>query len=293
VIPARIDASIATVGRQFNARAARFVQHDALVREIAGRMFERLALIRHPVRTMVDLGCGYGACRAPLQQHFPAAQWLGVDLAPAMLRAARRAPAWQRLLAWPRTGPGHRICASAERLPLADSSIDLVFSNLMLHWHPAPHEVIAEIARVLRSGGLLMFSSYGPDTLKELRQVAAAALPKSRPLPSVDMHDFGDMLIAAGFAAPVMEMESLRLTFPDARALLAEVRALGGNPRSDRPQTLPSGRSARALVQALEAGADAQGRIALSFEIVVGHGWKAPARTPGVQTIALPRTSAR
>ncbi len=185
-----------------------------------------------------------------------------------------------------------RACASAERLPLADASVDLVFSNLMLHWHPAPHAVIAEIARVLKTGGLVIFSSYGPDTGKELRAACAASLPAARPMPCIDMHDFGDMLVDSGFEAPVMEVDTLQLTFGSARALLTEARALGGNPRDDRASALPSGRQARALVRALESGADAQGRLALSFEVVIGHGWKAAPRT-GVQTIAMPRRLSR
>jgi malonyl-CoA O-methyltransferase len=292
----RVDASIATVRRQFEARAPRFAAHDALVREVGRRMTERLAFMRHPTARLLDLGCGGGACRGALAQQFPAAQWLGIDLSPAMLASAAGTGWRGRLGRWlPLRGtraPGLCACASAERLPLADASVDLVFSNLMLHWHPAPHEAIAEIARVLRTGGLVMFSSYGPDTFKELRAACAAALPQARPMPFVDMHDFGDMLVEAGFEAPVMEVETLQLTFASAQALLAEARALGGNPRADRPGALPSGAQARGLLRALEAGADAQGRLALSFEVVIGHGWKAAPRS-ALQTIAMPRPRTR
>ena len=292
VTPPRVDASIATVRRQFEARAARFARHDALVREVGRRMLERLSFMRHPTSLLLDLGCGGGACRAALEQQFPDARWLGLDLSPAMLGAATTG--WrERLVAWTgRTGQALRACASAERLPLADASVDLVFSNLMLHWHPAPHTVIAEIARVLRTGGLVMFSSYGPDTLRELRAACSVALPSSRPMPFVDMHDFGDMLVESGFEAPVMEVETLRLTFAGAAALLSEVRALGGNPRADRPAGLPSGAQARSLLRALDSGADAQGRLGLTFEVVIGHGWKAAPR-PDVQTIAMPRSRGR
>jgi malonyl-CoA O-methyltransferase len=289
VIPARLDASIATVRRQFDRRAARFARHDAIVRAVAARMLERLSLMRHPAERVLDLGCGQGLCREALERHFPRAQWLGIDLSPAMLRAgALRVRPWHRW--WPGARRGLRACASAERLPLADASVDVVFSNLMLHWHPAPHEVITEIARVLRTGGLVLFSSYGPDTGRELRAACQESLPAARPMPFVDMHDFGDMLVAAGFEAPVMEAEVLRLTFGSARELLAEARALGGNPRADRARGLPSGCQARALLQALQRSADAQGRLSLHFEIIIGHGWKAPPRVPGVATIAPPRS---
>jgi malonyl-CoA O-methyltransferase len=298
VNPARVDATIDTVRRQFDARAARFAEHDAIVREVADRMMERLSLMRHAVARVLDLGCGPGAARTALLQRFPAAQWLGVDLSAAMLRAAAGRRGWRLTIArWlerlRRAPRAARICASAERLPFADGSIDLVFCNLMLHWHPAPHEAVAEIARVLRTGGLVLFSSYGPDTWKELRASCEGTLAGARPMPFVDMHDFGDMLVAAGFEAPVMEADTLRLTFADARGLLAEARALGGNPRADRSPGLPSGRRARALLQSLQQGADAQGRIGLRFEIVIGHGWKAAPRTTGLPTIAMPRPRGR
>lgn len=293
VTPPRVDASIATVRRQFEARASRFARHDALVREVGRRMLERLSFMRHPTALLLDLGCGSGACRAALEQQFPDARWLGLDLSPAMLGATAAAGWRERLGTWMgRSGQTLRACASADQLPLADGSVDLVFSNLMLHWHPAPHTVIAEIARVLRTGGLVMFSSYGPDTLRELRAACATALPASRPMPFVDMHDFGDMLVDSGFEAPVMEVETLRLTFADAPALLAEVRALGGNPRADRPAALPSGARARALLREIECAADAQARLGLTFEVVIGHGWKAAPR-PDVQTIAMPRSRGR
>ncbi len=286
----RVDADLATVRRQFDRRAARFSAHDALVREVGARMLERLALMRHRAGLLLDLGCGQGASRAGLLRQFPEARWLGVDLSPAMLRAGMRDThigAWLQRLGARRGAPLH-ACASAEALPLPGASVDLVFSNLMLHWHPAPHEAVAEMARVLRTGGLVMFSSFGPDTWKELRGACAASLADARPMPFVDMHDFGDMLVEAGFEAPVMEVEVLRLTFAGARALLAEARALGGNPRTDRARGLPSGRRARALLAALEANADAQGRVPLHFEIVIGHGWKAAPRGAGVHTIAMP-----
>jgi malonyl-CoA O-methyltransferase len=296
--PMRVDASVATVRRQFSARAARFARHDAVVRETGRRLIERLEVIRHPVQRILDLGCGSGACREALLERFPRARWLGIDLSEAMLRAGRPAQrSWLRRLAqWPveaaarreRPDAGLRVCASAERLPLADASVDLVFSNLMLHWHPEPHAVVREIARVLPPGGLVLFSSYGPDTLLELREACRQALAQAAPMPYVDMHDLGDMLVEAGFEAPVMEAEVLTLTYRDPLSLVREVRGLGGNPRNDRPRALPSGRRARALLQALERGADAQGRIGLRFEIVIGHGWRAAPRVPRESRIALP-----
>ena len=292
VISARVDANVQTVRRQFQMRAARFAAHDAIVREVAMRLFERLAYMRQAAARVVDLGCGRGACRRQLQRQFPSAQWLGIDLSEAMLRGGGRTILWsERVQRWVgRKNTPVRICADAERLPLANDSVDVVFSNLMLHWHPQPHLVVAEIARVLRAGGLVLFSSYGPDTCKELRALCQSTLAAARPMPFVDMHDLGDMLIAAGFETPVMEADTLRLSFGSSRALLTEARALGGNPRTDRSPALVSGARARALLAALQALADEHGRIPLSFEIVFGHGWKRAPRATAMHAIALPRS---
>jgi malonyl-CoA O-methyltransferase len=157
----------------------------------------------------------------------------------------------------------------------------------MLHWQAEPHVVFPEWKRVLRTDGLLMFSTFGPDTLKELRACAAQALPHFRPMPYVDMHDFGDMMVANGFATPVMDVETLVLSYPSARELLADVRALGGNPRVDRWQALASGAQARSLLAALERMRGPDGRIALTFEVAFGHARKPAPRASTKNAISL------
>ncbi len=277
----------ADLRRQFDARAGRIDGHDAIVREAEQRMVERLGMIRHPVARLLDLGCGTGAARRALARRFRGAHWVGVDVSEGMLRADHGRRGWH----WPWLLRGAKpswVCAEAGQLPFADASFDLVFSNLMLHWHPAPHRVFPELARVLRTGGLLFFSSFGPDTLRELRAAALASLPRARPLDYVDMHDFGDMMMAAGFADPVMEVDRLQLRFAGSAGLLAEVRRLGGNPRADRAPGLPGGAQARALHAAIESRREPDGRIGLSFELAFGHGWKAPPRPPRGKAIIAP-----
>ncbi len=289
VDPPRMPARMATVRRQFDQRAARFGAHEAVVREVDRRLQERLELIRLAPKRIVDVGCGAGGSAAGLMQRYPQAQWVGVDLSTAMLR---RMPAPARRLFGLLAAPSRttRVAGEATALPLADASVDLVYSNCMLHWHPAPHTVFPEWLRVLRVDGLLLFSCFGPDTLKELRAAFAEAWPAARPLPFVDMHDFGDMMVAAGFATPVMDVETLQLTYPSADALLREVAALGGNPRDDRAAGLPSTQAARAVHQALERQADRDGRIALTFEVAYGHAWKPAPRTqatPGTTSVSV------
>jgi len=292
VDPPRLPARLATVRRQFERRAGRFAAHDAVVREVGRRLVDRLSLFRLDPEQIVDVGCGAGGTREALLARYPRARWLGIDLARAMAARAAPRPALSRLLPW-RAGRAAAVCAEAGALPLADDSVDLVFSNLMLNWHPQPLAVLAEWRRVLRVDGLLLFSCFGPDTLKELRQACAAAAIGAHPLPFVDMHDFGDMLLAAGFAGPVMDAESIRLTYASPRALLREAAALGGNPRDDRTAGLVGTRRARALQAAIAAQRDAQGRIALSFEIAYGHAWKPSPRVRGQSKVPLDRLRAQ
>jgi malonyl-CoA O-methyltransferase len=215
-----------------------------------------------------------------LRERYPRADWIGIDLSERMLAQAATPRGFaDRLRAW-RAAAAACVCADASALPLADEVADLVYSNLMVHWHPAPHTLFPEFRRVLRADGLLLFSCFGPDTLKEVRAACAQALPQARPLPFVDMHDFGDMLVASGFATPVMDVEMLRLTYASARALLHELRALGGNPRDDRAPGLPGTRQCHALLAALGARPAADGRIEVTVEVAYGHAWRPQPRPP-------------
>jgi malonyl-CoA O-methyltransferase len=269
------------------------IRHDFLLREIATRLSDRLDYIRLAPRRIVDVGCGTGQARELLLRRYPTAHWIGVDFSLPLLQLGdRRRGVLGALSDRVRGRRADRVCAEAAHLPFADARFDLLFSNLMLHWHPAPHGVFPEWRRVLSVGGLLLFSCFGPDTLKELRAACAEAIPRARPLPFVDMHDFGDMLVAAGFATPVMDVETIRLTYASAQELIAEARALGGNPRDDRMQAVASGRQARALLAALERQRDPTGRITLTFEVAYGHAWKPQPRTPTETVIPLDRLRA-
>lgn len=283
--PLRVPARVATVRAQFDARAVRFAAHDTVIREVAERLIDRLQYIRVQPQRVLDVGCGTGTTLAKLATRFPAAALAGLDLSEGMLRQ-RSTGLRARVSRW-LGGPSPLLfAADAARLPLADASFDLVVSNLVAHWHPAPHTLFPEWKRALRVDGLLLFSCFGPDTLKELRAACRLALPHARPMPFTDMHDFGDMLVASGFADPVMDAEVLTLTYASPRELVREVRALGGNPRDDRYRALPSGRQARSLLDALAARAGDDGRIRLTFEVAYGHAWKpAPRPEPGTVTV--------
>jgi len=277
---------------------ARVAEADFLRREIASRMHERLQLVKvNPLRVL-DAGCGTGPDLPALQKSYPAAQILGVDTAPAMIAAARGQAAKSGLsqligkLLPAKSGIDY-LCADMADLPLARNNVDLVWSNLALHWHPQPDRVFAEWHRVLKVGGLLMFSCFGPDTLQELRTAFAEVDLAPHTLPFVDMHDFGDQLVEAGFAEPVMDMEKITVTYDTAEKLLADARALGGNPLQTRRKGLLGRQAYQRMLQGLEKQRRADGKLALTFEVIYGHAFRpAPRVTSSGEAIIrfdLPR----
>jgi malonyl-CoA O-methyltransferase len=171
------------------------------------------------------------------------------------------------------------LCGDFGNLPLDRNSVDLVWSNLALHWHPQPDRVFAEWRRVLRVDGLLMFSSFGPDTFKEVAAAFAAAGEGPRTLPFVDMHDFGDQLVEAGFSTPVMDVERLTVTYDTVDALLADVRAVGGNPLATRPRGLLGRAAWQRVREAFEQHRRPDGKLGLTFEIIYGHAFRPQPKT--------------
>lgn len=274
--------------RDLFADTSRVHESNFLRREVSSRMQERLALVKIAARRVLDAGCGEGADLPMLQKHFPDAHVCGIDAAPPMLAAARASQtaarsAMNRLLSkWlPATAGASPdlLCGDFAALPFGINMADLVWSNLALHWHPQPDRVFAEWRRVLRVDGLLMFSCFGPDTFKELRAAFAAVDQSPHALPFVDMHDFGDMLVNAGFSTPVMDMEVITVTYASVEKLMADVRAWGGNPLATRRRGLQGRATWRRMEQALEQSRRPDGKIPLSFEIIYGHAFRPVART--------------
>jgi malonyl-CoA O-methyltransferase len=284
------------VRRIFDLRAAKFGEVAFLPREIAQRMRERLDYIKITPSSMLDAGCGVGEDLPLLRDRFPETPLVGVDLSHAMLaRALPRAaadPGWRRLLpaALQRSlgVRGPRLAqADFAALPFASGAFDFIWSNLALHWHSRPDLVLPEWQRVLEPNGLLMFSTLGPDTLRELRGAyaeveAAHGVPRAaHVIDFVDMHDLGDMLVESGFEIPVMDQETLTITYQSPESLLADVRRWGAYPhgRSGALGMRDARRLHAALREALEARRRADGTIALTFEVIYGHAWKAVPRT--------------
>jgi malonyl-CoA O-methyltransferase len=250
----RIDARAAR--RRFERAAAGYAEASRLEAEVGSRMLERLDYLKIAPRRILDAGSGPGRDAARLARRFPQARVVALDFSLAMLKAGRNRFFEKRGF----------LCADLCRLPLAAGSLDFVWSNLAIHWTDA-EAAIGELGRVLAPDGLLMFSTLGPDTLRELRAAAGAA----RVHAFVDMHDLGDMLVNAGFAAPVMDMEILTFTYSGAQGLLDDLRAGGQtNARVDRPRGL----AGREFLTSVISGAG----TSATFEVVYGHAWKGTPR---------------
>lgn len=274
------------IRRTFDRVAPAFAAHDFLYREMSQRMAERLEMVRLQPARMLDAGCGLGADRRVLQQRYPEADWLGLDLSEAMLRQGRTTDqaAHGFMRRWFGMGAARKsqyIAASLKVVPLAAQSVDLVWSNAALHWLDDLPDTFKELNRVLSIGGLLMFSLFGPDTLKELRQAVGAidAQAAARMQAFTDMHDVGDMLVHAGFSDPVMDMETVTLTYADPWQALHELQRAGSVAAVALPVTSRGLKTRRYWAQVFEHWPrDANGRYPLTFELVQGHAWKMAPR---------------
>lgn len=270
--------------QQLFAHPARVAPSQFLRREIAQRMQERLVLMHLQANRIADMGCGEGADRLLLETHYPQADIVGVDISEAMLSVARQhnkpslGTRLLRVLTHVQHHPEEWVCSNFAELPFKKASLDMIWSNLALHWHPAPDRVFREWARVLRVEGLLMFTSFGPDTCRELRFACDAAGLTERVLPFVDMHDLGDMLVQEQFMGPVMDMEQITLTYATPQQLLTDVRALGGNPLTTRSRSLLGKQQYQRLCDALMSLRDSDQKIPLTIEVVYGHAFRRAER---------------
>ncbi|MBS1143541.1 MAG: methyltransferase protein [Proteobacteria bacterium] len=255
-------------------------------------MQERLDVVTLQPKRILDLGCSRGGSFAGLAERYPDAELIGLDVAPAMLTAGRTPKVgWQRWLSFGKNSEPLRLAADAANLPLKSRSATMVWSNLLLHWLDDPIPALAEAHRVLEIGGLLMFSTLGPDTLKELRTAFADGYAHTQRF--ADMHDLGDMLVGCGFADPVMDMEVITLTYDDLDTLFGELRAAGSSCAMKARRHGMTGRQSWANARAAYEALRKDGKLPATFEVVYGHAWKAePKKTPDGRAIVrfdLPR----
>lgn len=253
-------------------RLARAAAAPWLNAEVAGRMAERLPLIKLQPARVLDASPALGASAELLRRAYPSAEviWHEADPELAARAAAERMPTWWRKLRGAGSGQVMALPARPE--------VELVWSNLALHAAPDLPGLLSSWQQSLAVGGFVMFSCLGPDSFVELRPIYARN-GWGRPAPDWwDMHDIGDLVLKAGFADPVMDQERLRLTWTSPERLLADLRALGGNLAPARFTGLRGRAWHRQLLAELDTLRDAEGRLVLTLELVFGHAFKAAPR---------------
>ncbi len=260
------------VARAFDRAARCYDDHAALQQEVESRLLERVDYFSLEPGRVLDLGCGTGRGSRALAERFADADLVSLDLSPAMLRLTRERCEGRR---------SAQVCADMHRLPFASRRFDLVFSNLAVQWSTREPRLYQEVLRVLEPGGLFLFTSFGPDTLTELRAAWAAVDDRPHVNDFADMHDIGDALVASGFRDPVMDVERLVLEYGDVRGLMRDLKAIGaGNAAVDRPRGL-TGRARLGRVEAAyERFRRDDGRYPASYEVVYGTTFAPPEGQP-------------
>jgi len=259
--PDEFALSALSVRRSFDRAGAGYDAVAVLQTDMRERLLQRLDLTAVP-RVILDAGAGTGHASHALKRRYPVGQVIALDSAFGMLRAAGRQQSW--------AGCFHRVCADAERLPLADASVDVIISNLMLQWCDVD-AVFAEFRRVLAPGGCLSFTSLGPDTLHELRTAWSSVDSHSHVNRFINMQDLSAAMVRAGFAAPVLDVERYTLTYAQVRGLAADLKAIGAhNVTAGRPKGLTGPRKFAAMQAAYETFRR-EGRLPATYEVIFGQ----------------------
>jgi malonyl-CoA O-methyltransferase len=269
----------------FDRASGSYEAAATLQARVADELLERLGAFRLEPRVVLDSGSGTGRVTRALKRRYPKALVMALDIAPGMLREAQRHQGLLRRFA--------RVCADAQRLPLAAASVDLVFSSLMLQWCEPLSQALAEVRRVLKPTGFFAFSTLGPDTLHELRAAWAAVDGASHVNRFLDVHDVGDALAHAGLAEPVLDVDRLALSYPDTLGLMRDLKAIGAhNVTAGRPRTL-SGRGRLVRMSAAYEAFRRDGQLPATYEVIYGACWGAagggrefPGQPPGEVRIA-------
>lgn len=254
------------VRANFGRAASSYDAAAQLQREVADRMLEQFRYERIAPELILDVGAGTGYCTRGLEQQFKKSRVVGLDLSEGMLQQAKQQKRWlskQRFL-----------CGDAERIPLADESVDLIFSSFTLQWCSDLQQTLREFRRILRPGGLLTLSIVGGETLHELRTAWSQIDEHVHVNHFVDLQQVGDLLLAEGFAEPVTSVDRFTLSYPDVMGLMRDLKGLGAtNVNAGRRSGL-MGRAVLKQLEAVYAARDEAGRVQASWEVVYGHAWK-------------------
>jgi malonyl-CoA O-methyltransferase len=260
------------VRRAFSKAATQYDAAAVMQREVCTRMLERLDYIRQKPATVLDVGSGTGWGTRQLGERYPAAQIVALDIAMGMLQASRGTSSW-----WSKLFAGNTrqyVCADMESLPVKANSMEMVWSNLAVQWCNDLPATLVELHRVLKVDGLLMFSTFGPDTLKELRIAFQGVDGYNHLNRFADMHDIGDMLVAGGFGDPVMDMEYITLTYNDVKAVMQDLRSIGAHNATAGRATGMMGKQAWGRVLDNYERLRRDGKLPATFEVIYGHAWK-------------------
>ena len=254
----------------FDRASAGYESAAGLQARVAAELLERLAVFAFAPGVVLDLGAGTGRVTRELKRRYRRALVIALDLAPGMLREARRHQQWWRRF--------ERVCADALRLPLADASVDIVFSSLMLQWCQPLDTALAECRRVLKPDGFFAFSTLGADTLHELRGAWACADGYNHVNHFVDVHEVGDAVVRAGLMEPVLDVDRLEVGYPDALSLMRDLKAIGAhNVTAGRPRAL-AGRSRLKRMQDAYEALRRDDRLPATYEVIYGASWGAAGR---------------
>ena len=276
------------VRRAFARAAGSYDAAAQLQHAIEERLLESLDFHRATPAVALDVGCGPGRASVALQKRWPKATVVSLDLALPMLREARRRGArWNPFASTPEA-----VCADVRALPFADGTVDVVFSNLCVQWVADLPALFAGLRRILRPGGLLLVSTFGPATLHEMHEAFATADAAPHVSPFASIAQFGDALMQAGFRDPVLDRDMLVTHYPDLAALMRELRAIGAtNALATRRHTL----TGRARFAAAAAGYEplrTEAGLPASWEIITALAWApeagAPIREAGMDVARFP-----
>ena len=249
---------MSSVRLAFNKASGQYNEHAFLQKEIANRLDAKLDVISGCSNVIVDLGAGTGLLSKQLSKRFQDSQLICLDFAQASLK---------------HNPSNYKLCADAYQLPLADNSVDMIISSLMMQWCPDLNQLFSEIHRVLKNDGLILFSTFGPDTLKELKKSWSVVDSEAHVNTFTDMHDIGDQMLGAGFQSPVMEMETLTLTYQTVTDLLRDLKAIGAQTVSTRSKSLMGKDKFQLMIKMYESYRQ-DGKLPATYEVVYGHAWK-------------------
>ena len=259
-----------SIRTSFDRASANYEAAAVLQARVNEELMSRLELFKFQPEVVVDLGTGTGQGAEELKRRYRRALVVALDMAPGMLREAQKRQHLFRRF--------ERVCADAMRLPFADSSVDVVFSSLMLQWCDPLDVTFMEIRRVLKPEGFFAFSTFGPDTLKELRASWAEADGYNHVNQFVDMHDVGEALVRAGLVEPVLDVDRIQLTYADTLGLMRDLKAIGAHNVTEGRSRGLMGRARLARMQAAYEPYRRDGRLPATYEVIYGATWGAAGR---------------